>query len=136
MTSRSKAILWVGFIFLMGGLFGAALSHVLSHHSVWCGGGPFMHPRPSRQQVLERISKRLDLDPGQQSQLQQILERSRERYHSANEETKELYTRVRQSTLEEIRAILRREQLQQFEDFVRRHEKRRRKRSPKAPFHR
>ncbi len=138
MTSRNKAILWVAFVFLMGGLFGAALTHLFIHHSLGRSGYsflPFMHRRPSPQKVVERFSKRLDLDPAQQDELQEILERSRERYQSANKETRRLYRRVRRSTLQENRAILRAEQLQGFEDFVKRHDRRRR-RPPKESFHR
>ena len=74
MTSRNKAILWVAFVFLMGGLFGAALTHLFIHHSLGRSGYsflPFMHRRPSPQKVVERFSKRLDLDPAQQDELQE-----------------------------------------------------------------
>lgn len=133
MKSRSKAVLWVVFVFFMGTFFGVALTYFLVHPAVSRSCDfPFVrhlrrHP-PSPERVFKHFSRRLELDSEQRRQLRQILERSRKLYRSANQETRKLYREVRQSTLQEIRTILRPDQLPTLEKFIKRRNKRLQKR--------
>ena len=121
----------------MGIFFGAALVSLLNQHSP-CGASDLpliRHWRErssSPQRVLKRFSRRLDLDSEQQQQLRQILEKSRKLYRSANKRTRGLYRGIRQSTLQEIRAILRPEQTRKLEEFVKQKDKRWQKRRRKT----
>lgn len=128
MKSRNKAILWVVSVFLIGALFGGTASYFFVKPIVsgTAGRRPDQSLRrpPSPEQVLKRFAERLNLDSQQQAQVRVILENSRKRYHAANQESRKLFHGVRQSTLEEIRAVLRPEQVPKLENFIREEDER------------
>lgn len=137
MKSRNRAVLWVVLIFLAGALFGGALSYLLVQPTVL--GTDSRAPehrrdkRPSAEQVVKDFSEKLNLDADQQVKLREILERGRQQYRDADKERWDRFRSIRQSTRQEIRAILRLDQLEKFEEFLRREDERHQKRRKPAP---
>ncbi len=139
MTSRTKAAFWIFFVFMVGGVFGGTLTYLLIHPA------PFLssdqeHPRQRRrgadperrfERMLQRISDAVELDDEQRPQLRKILEESRVLYRSAADDADSRRREIRLATRQKIRSILRPQQLENFEDFVRQRDERSQKRGPR-----
>jgi uncharacterized membrane protein len=72
---------------------------------------------PSPQAVVERIAKDLDLDAAQREKMLQILQ-------EADERNRKAFHEIRRDTRERMRAILRPNQLEKFDKFIKEREKR------------
>ncbi len=138
MTSRSKAVLWILFVFMVGGVFGGTLTYLLIHPAPFFSGDR-SHPRQRRrngdperrfERMLKRISDAVELDDEQRPQLRQILEQSRVLYRTAADEADSRHRELRLATRQKIRSILRPNQLENFEDFVRQRDERFQRRHP------
>ncbi len=139
MTSRTKAVLWIFFVFMVGGVFGGTLTYLLIHPAPFLSSDQ-AHPRqrgrngdPERrfERMLERISDAVELDDEQRPQLRQILEESRLLYRTAAEGADSRHREIRLATRQKIRSILRPKQLEKFEDLVRQRDERSHKRRPR-----
>ncbi len=143
MTSRTRAVLWILFVFMVGGVFGGTLTYLLIQPAPFRSSDQ-PHPRrrgrnvdPERrvERILDRISDAVELDDEQRAQLRQILEESRALYRTAADEADSRHREIRLATRQKIRSILRPPQLENFEDFVRRRdqhfEKRHSRRRPR-----
>ncbi len=139
MTSRSKAVLWILFVFMVGGVFGGTLTYLLIHPAPFHSSDR-AHPRQRRrngdpeqrfERMLKRMSDAVGLDDEQRAQLRQILEESRALYRTAADEAGSRHREIRLATREKIRSILRPQQLENFEDYVRRRDERFQKRRPR-----
>ena len=139
MTSRTKAVLWILFVFMVGGVFGGTLTYLLIHPAPFLSSDQ-AHSRqrmrdgdPERRfdRILKRISDAVELDDGQRPQLRQILEESRVLYRTAADEADSRRCEIRLATRQKIRSILKPHQIEPFEDFVRRRDQRFQRRHPK-----
>lgn len=139
MKNRTKAVLWVILIFTLGVVCGGTLTYLLVRPSLSSvGDGRRGPPRarfrpPPAEQVVKRFSKKLNLDARQQTQLRQILEKSRQRYRSMEEENQKQHRAIREAGIQEIRAILRPDQLQKFEEYIKRRDRERKQRRKNSP---
>ena len=143
MTSRTKAVFWILFVFMVGGVFGGTLTYLLIHPSPFHNRDQ-THSRQQRrnadperrfERILKRISDAVALDDEQRPQLRQILEESRALYRTATDEAGSRHREIRLATREKIRSILRPEQLKDFEELVRQRDERSRKRhSKRRPY--
>ena len=139
MTSRTKAVLWILFVFMVGGVFGGTLTYLLIHPAPFHRSDQ-AHPRQGRRKVdperrfermLKRISDAVELDDEQRPKLRQILEESRVLYRTAADEAGSRHREIRLATRQKIRSILRPDQIEPFEDFVRRRDQRFEKMHPR-----
>lgn len=64
---------------------------------------------------LKRFSSRLDLNEDQKAKIGSILEAKRQKIKTVREEVEPKYEAIRNSTREEIRSVLRPEQIEKFE---------------------
>lgn len=138
MKNRTKAVLWVILIFTLGVVCGGTLTYLLvrpSLSSVGDGrrGPPRARFRPPAEQVVKRFSKKLNLDARQEAQLRQILEKSHQRYRSMEEENRKQHRAIREAGMQEIRAILRPDQLQKFDEYTKRRDRERKQRRKNSP---
>jgi uncharacterized membrane protein len=135
LTSRNKAVLWILFVFMVGGVFGGTLTYVLIHPSPFYSSD---RPRPQQkkrgnpeqwlERVVRRISKAAELDEEQQGEVRRILEASRVLFRRAAEEADSRKREIIMANREKIRAILRPEQVEDFNEYVRQREERRKNR--------
>lgn len=114
-------------MFLTGLLSGSGLTYVFVRPAVSQSdrpqsGRPWHRP-PDVEEVVKGFSRNLDLDPEQEKQVREILLRSREKYDAAYKRVRQKHHEIRQATLEEIRGILRPDQRQKLEDFVKKRDR-------------
>ncbi|MBI4446066.1 MAG: hypothetical protein HY645_09150 [Acidobacteria bacterium] len=137
MDQRSRAFIWALGIFVSGLLLGVLLTLILAGGRVmrppfFAGTGGRMGP-PRLERQIEQLSEHLNLDARQREQLSSILERSRDRFRNARQEQRRLQRQAREETLREIRALLRPDQLERLDEYIRRAEDRFRRRPGGAP---
>lgn len=139
MKNRAKAFLWVFLVFVVGGLFGATMTFVVTR-AHW--RPPLFGPnRPpariershaeQRNQFVKRLTDDLGLDPEQSGQIRQILEESAQRYQAISHEKRKEYAQVRRETLDRMRSVLRPDQRAKFDAFLERNREHWRRRNPR-----
>ncbi|MGF1657641.1 MAG: hypothetical protein ACFCU3_11775 [Verrucomicrobiales bacterium] len=125
MVSRKQTFIWFSALlttFLLGGVTGGLVSHR------WQQAPPAPEeiksdrPRPERSWGLQALQKRLKLDEVQSAQVAEILQRSRAEASALRKQFQpglsEILTRSRQ----EIREVLREEQVERFDQMLSREE--------------
>jgi hypothetical protein len=104
--ARSKGIMLLAAIFILGMVCGAALFY-MGQRSIGLPGAP---PRPQEgpppPAPLDHMSRMLDLDPGQREAIRHLLDEQRIRLEGFLEESRQ-----------EIRALLRPDQQRRFDDM-------------------
>jgi len=129
LNSRSKATFLVLLIFGIGVLFGGTLVFFWAQPRFpFPEGAPGwrqeVRNNPSPERSMNYLSDALDLSPSQRTELRRILEESRQQLGEINKESNGRHRAVRRETLEQIRAILEPDQMEQFEEFLAQREQR------------
>ncbi|HUU14308.1 MAG TPA: hypothetical protein VM182_11450 [Terriglobia bacterium] len=89
------------------------------------------HRRPSNERIVRRLTRDLNLSPTQMEQLKQIMDDSEKKIGELRTQVGPQFDAIREEGHERIRKILSPEQLQKFNELVRRHgERRKRGRAP------
>ncbi len=81
------------------------------------GGGPAAIP-PG---LVQRLSDELQLDATQRAQVEKILEDRRARLEEVHREAREKFDKEAEALHDAVRAVLRPDQQQKFDDWLRRH---------------
>jgi Spy/CpxP family protein refolding chaperone len=116
MRSKTSAALLLLAIFLLGGVAGGGSFYIYRTHVFPV---PPQGPRlAGRHDIVEEMAQGLKLDQQQKEQLKGIWQQSRDRYNALSLEFRPQYEKIRAETNEAIRAILRPEQRQQFDDTL------------------
>lgn len=144
MRTRTRATLWILSVFLLGTLFGATLSYVMmdarGHDATFRtedreeAGKRNKRSRPA--QLFARLSRELELTPEQRSVLRGMLEEQRESYRAILAEKEASTAQLRREARRRFREILTPEQLEKFNEFMKRHRRKNHsddKRSPDSP---
>ena len=130
------AVLLVMAVFVLGVALGV-LGTYLEGYRVFGAGimhrqpvdrGPVAQQRHQQAQV-DRITKELGLSADQQKQLDGILSQTATRYAAVHEQTVTEMEQVRKQWRDQIRAVLTPEQLPKFEEFLRKIDEERKKRT-------
>lgn len=133
MTNRTRAVCWIIFVFLAGSFVGGVLTHVLIRPAHFhAGGGPDRRhsvrepgrPRRNGSRFLRHLDQALDLDPDQEVQVRRILETTRKSFREAAEEAGKMHREIRNHAGNQIRALLRPEQVEKFDEMTRRMDRR------------
>jgi Spy/CpxP family protein refolding chaperone len=122
-----KAFLLVLLVFAMGIGLGAVGTYVVTTRVL--AARPRQPTVPNRMAMFTRD---LNLNPGQQKQIQAILTETRARYAEIHSHADPEYERARHEGREKIRQILTPEQRPKFEDLLRRFDEERRSRQSEA----
>jgi hypothetical protein len=129
MSPRVKSALVLGAVFLLGAVAGGGLATARSarrmQEMVEAPPGAFR-----QRAILRGLERAVDLDEAQREQVVAILERHAGEAEEMRRELKPRLGELQIQTLEEIRRLMRPEQLPRFERFVER-AKARQKRPPK-----
>ncbi len=123
MKGSTKAILWVILVFATGAIFGSVVSFLAVKNRVVETVNRSRGPGPDttrEQRFLQRMLRQLDLDSEQEKEMRVILERSRQRVKSLEGDQRQRLRQVRHETMREIRGVLRPEQQDKLEDFLKR----------------
>ena len=142
MTNRTKAVFWIIFVFLSGSFVGGVLTHVLIRPAHFhAGGGPDRRP-PAREpgqarrngsRFLQRLDQALDLDPDQETEVRRIVETTRKKFRGAAEEASRMHRAIRKQARNQIRALLRPEQVEKYDEMTRRKDRRFREGKRRGP---
>ncbi len=126
MKSKLGATLMLVSIFLLGCVSGGISYYLYRNHFA-----PVPPSRPSstaRRDIVDEMSESLHLDAQQRQQLTTIIQQSRQRYSTLSQQFRPQYEQIRSETDKAIKAILRPDQLQLFEETLERMDSRRRSR--------
>jgi Spy/CpxP family protein refolding chaperone len=85
------------------------------------------HRRPTEERIVRRLTRELSLTPAQVEQLKQILDDSDKKMDDLRKQLRPQFDAIRDDGHDAIRKILSPEQLQKFNQLVRRREERRRR---------
>jgi|OpeIllAssembly_1097287.scaffolds.fasta_scaffold431484_2 uncharacterized membrane protein len=116
MKPKTSATLLLALTFLLGGVAGA-VSHYLYSQRASAAHRPSRPPGP--QEIVDQMAQDLKLDAVQKDQFKTIIGRSREKYRSLSQQFRPSYDTIRQETRQQMRAVLREDQLTRFEEIVR-----------------
>jgi Spy/CpxP family protein refolding chaperone len=130
--TRREAALLVFVVFLLGGLLGGLGNHLWGE-SVWGRQNP--PGSPTRDQLVNALTRELQLTPNQQQQLGVIVDDTRAKIHAAYAPADAQREELRQQGRTRVRAILTPEQLPKFEAFMHRLDEQRKKDEAENPKH-
>lgn len=106
--------------FLLGCIFSAGVIHFKYHY--W-------NPQNRYQKMLDLFGKKLDLSKEQKIQISAIFDQKRQKIEALRSELKPKFDEVRANARDEIRRILRPDQIHKYEKLDREMEERRKKRN-------
>ncbi|MGD0308223.1 MAG: hypothetical protein ABSC02_02950 [Acidobacteriota bacterium] len=131
MRSKTSAALMLIAIFLLGGISGAVSGYLYQNH---IGQNPTQRPPvPTKRDVVEEIAQSLHMDAHQKENLKDIIKKSGDRYSALSVQFRPQYEQIRTETDQAIRAILRPDQRQHFEETLEKMDARRRALTHDAP---
>ncbi len=103
-------------VFVLGIVIGAVGVHVCDKRQA----GARVLTKPSRDDVIQQMTRELDLNSDQQQQLAGIIDDTRARWRALYAPLDAQHEAIRQQSRDKIRAILTAEQRPKFEDFMQR----------------
>ena len=113
-------------VFVSGSLVGAFAHRLYMVRTVDADASPQRRsPAEFRQRYLNEMKSRLSLDDAQTSRLNEVLDHTRQRFREFNEKHKDEMSLIQDSQVREIRAMLKPEQQQQYEVYLREREQKR-----------
>lgn len=119
MKSSSKALIWVVLVFLVGAAFGGTLTFILIRSRLAAVTKISERTQQTRREgILREMLRRLDLDPEQETQVRRILEDTHARYEDIEKSKIQQLRQERRQTLRQIRQLLRPEQKQKLDAFL------------------
>jgi len=126
--ANRKAVGLLILVFALGIAIGA-VGHALTDRTVIASrGGGRSGQGPGSGQLVNRLTKDLDLSSNQQQQLRVILTDMQTRYDAIRQQTGPMFDQARDEGRTKMRQILTPEQLPKLEDFFNRVDEERRKR--------
>ena len=124
-SPRRRVFALVIVLFILGMALGASGTYLALERRMRAPNYP---GRPTRAQVVTQLTKALDLTPQQKTQLETIIDQAHVRFHALDVQVEPQYDAIRQDTRNQIRAILRSDQIKKFEALASHWDKERRKR--------
>jgi len=120
---KQRAYLYFISTFLLGAVVGAVGLFLYA----WYGG--HWHRPMDRGRIVRDLSKELELSDQQAGQLSQIMSDSAKKYDQLHSQVRPQFEALREETDNQIRQILTPEQVQKFDELIRK----RRARQPPGP---
>ena len=119
--ARLEAAVLFLVVFVLGVVFGVVGNHVWSKRV--SGEAAAVNTKPTRDQVMQDLTQRLQLTPDQQKQIGVAIDETRAKWQALDVPREQ----IRQEGRAKIRAILTPEQQLKFDDFMKRLDEQRRK---------
>jgi Spy/CpxP family protein refolding chaperone len=120
-----RAYLYFALTFILGVVLGGVGVLMYGWYTGQWHHGP---PRPER--VVEFLTKELDLSPDQVQQVRQIVQQTGKKFDAIRIQAEPQFTAVRDQSRDQIRKILRPDQLTKFNALVQKWDQRMSKRRP------
>ena|SRR5579863_4902711 len=128
--TRGEAAILVLVVFILGVLLGGVGNHLWGER-VW--GHAYPPGPPTHTQIVNELTRELQLTPDQQQQLGVIVDDTKAKIHAAYAPADAQREQLRQQGRARIRAILTPEQLPKFEAFMARIDEQRKKEGDQHP---
>jgi len=112
-------------VFVLGGVFGVVGNHVWSQRV--SGEPTAVNTNPTRNQVIQDLTQRLQLTPDQQKQVTAAIDETRARWQALYAPLDAPREQIRQEGRAKIRAMLTPDQQVKFDDFLKRLDDQRKK---------
>jgi len=112
-------------VFVLGVVFGVVGNHVWSQRV--SGEQTTLNTKPTRNQVIQDLTQRLQLTPDQQKQIVVAIDDTRARWQVLNATLDAPREQIRQEGRAKIRATLTPDQQLKFDDFMKRLDEQRKK---------
>jgi hypothetical protein len=122
--ARLEAAALVFVVFLLGLLLGGVGSHLWDERVL---GQEQVNTKPTRQQVLDDLTERLQLTPEQQKQIGGTIDDTRAKWQALYAPLDTPREQIRQQGRANIRAALTPDQQAKFDDFLKRLDEQRKK---------
>ena len=113
---KKFAAISLGLVFALGFVAGLAVGPFMA--ATEGRSAPPQRSHQRRPSMTETLSTQLNLDEAQKQALSQITDQTRERFSELRKEVAPRFKAIRTETHDRIRAILRPEQLQEFERLL------------------
>ena len=111
-----KVIVSVVFVFLLGALAGALVSHKIDQHRI--AGIIRGEPRAVGELIVQRLNHKLNLDPDQVEKLRAIVYETRDEIKNVHKQFRPQIREILERSQNKVRAILRPDQLEEYEKIV------------------
>jgi hypothetical protein len=121
---RGEAAVLVLVVFLLGALLGGVGNHLWDER-VW--GKQTVNTQPTRNEIVDKLTRDLQLTPDQQKQLGSIEDDTRAQWRTLYTTIEPRHEQIRQQSRDRIRAILTPDQKPKFEEFMHRIDEQRQK---------
>jgi hypothetical protein len=121
--ARLEAAVLVFVVFLLGLLLGGVGSHLWDERVL----GQDVNTKPTRQQVLDDLTERLQLSPDQQKQIGGMIDDTRAKWQALYAPLDSPREQIRQQGRANIRAVLTPDQQAKFDDFLKKLDEQRKK---------
>jgi len=115
--TRSKAIVWVALVFLLGGGLGLVTGISLGHHDR-ASAATADTPEARHAQIVERMDEAVHLTAAQRTALEQISREVQAKYKAIHQQIHPQIDEARENARAQIRALLTPEQKPKFEEFL------------------
>lgn len=122
--TRSEAAVLVLIVFLLGAVAGATANHLWGER-VW--GKQLPPAPPSREQIVDKMTKELTLTPDQAKQFGDIVDDTRAKIHAEYAAADAQHEQLRQAGRDRIRAILTPDQRPKFDAIMQKLDEERKK---------
>jgi Spy/CpxP family protein refolding chaperone len=120
-------------VFLLGVTFGGLGDHIWNQRV--SGGTAAINTKPTRNEVMEDLTQRLNLTPEQQKQIGAAIDETRAKWQALYAPLDGQHDAIRQEGRAKMRAVLTPEQQAKFDDFLKRLDEQRRKDAEKQSAH-
>lgn len=111
------------FVFLLGALAGVLVTHAIYRQKV--ENIIKDEPRTISEVIVQRLNRKLDLDPAQLEQMRAIVRETRAEIKNAQKQIKPQIEEILAGSQSRVRAILRPDQLQKYEKILAERKKKR-----------
>ena len=117
MNRKAGAVLVLVATFILGGLAGGVLHYIYRNQVTPATVAQGQSARPPGD-IVQDMAKSLGLDDGQKQELKRIFEQSREKYRTLSLQFRPQYDALRKETDEQIRRILRKDQVALYDRLL------------------
>ena len=121
---RAEAAVLVLVVFLLGLLLGGVGSHLWDERVL---GQETVNTKPTRDQVINDLTQRLQLTPDQQKQVATAIDDTRAKWQALYAPLEAPREQIRQQGRANVRAVLTPDQQIKFDDFLKRLDEQRKK---------
>lgn len=128
MNARSKAIVWIVVVLLLGAAIGSLTTLLVEYRTTatseqsrpqrFSSRPHFRDTEAVAQRIFRELSTELELDAEQQARLTEVLKETGKKLKAASERSWAEFSAIREASSVEIRTFLRPDQVEKFNELI------------------